>query len=105
MSTPFERKYNTLEQIVQKTAVRVVCPQCLRGFSRADLLYSHFRAETDDIHQGLAARKSDFDTFLSCYQKSLKCLMLAENLPQGQACFDISFVVENYGKDPEIHKV
>jgi hypothetical protein len=31
--------------------------------------------------------------------------MLAENVPQGQACFDISFVVENYGKDPEIHKV
>ncbi|KAE8156488.1 hypothetical protein BDV40DRAFT_76780 [Aspergillus tamarii] len=92
-----ERRYNTLNQIVQKTAIRYVCPKCLQGFSRPTFLYQHFRE--DESHNALSMRRKDFTKFLSCYQESLGCKIPATELPQDAECFNIQYVIDHYKRD------
>lgn len=87
-----------MKQIIQKSAIRVLCPECFLGYSRPALLYKHFRDKGDTIHEGLDAKKSDFEKFLSTYKEVMGARMLPDNL-RTQNCFEIMFVVENYKKD------
>ncbi len=100
-TSSLQRQCDALKQVIKNSTIRLVCPICLQGFPRNDRLYSHFREKEDDTHQGLTKRKSDFPTFLLCYQVSLGALIPAEGIPIDSGCFDIFFVVENYGKDTE----
>lgn len=86
-----------MKQIIQKSAIRVLCPECLQGYPRPALLYKHFRDKGDTIHEGLAAKKSDFGKFLYTYREVMGNRMLPDNL-RSQNCFEIMFVIENYRK-------
>jgi hypothetical protein len=94
------RKFNTLLRIVQNAPIDLVCPQCLRGFPRQDLLYRHFRTEKDWVHNGLDQRRTDFKNFLACYQFALGVPIPAEKLPLGSRCFTLPYVVENRRAKP-----
>ncbi|EAW11449.1 uncharacterized protein ACLA_091470 [Aspergillus clavatus NRRL 1] len=96
-----EKQLSACKVIIQKSTLRVVCPQCLQGFPRADFLYRHFKTEGDDIHKGLSMRKVDFKKFLDCYQEALGALVPAEKLRYGFECFEVMFVVEHYANDAE----
>ncbi|KAE8310957.1 hypothetical protein BDV41DRAFT_543132 [Aspergillus transmontanensis] len=95
-----ERRYNTLNEIVQKTTIRYVCPKCLRGFSRPTLLYQHFRE--DESHNALSMRREDFKRFLSSYQESLGCKIPAKELPPDAECFRIQYVIDHYKRDQNL---
>ncbi|KAF7590255.1 hypothetical protein BBP40_003093 [Aspergillus hancockii] len=99
-----QRQHDTLKIIVQKSPIRFICPQCLRGFPRSDALYRHFREQQDDIHKGLYMRDTDHKSFLSCYQEALGASISAVQLPIGPKCFDVSYIVEHYGEDAEKHQ-
>ncbi|KAE8167951.1 hypothetical protein BDV40DRAFT_284438 [Aspergillus tamarii] len=99
-----QRQHDTLRKIVEQTSTKFICPQCLRGFPRPDVLYCHFRRQEDDIHQGLDMRNTDHKTFLLCYHKALKASIPAEQLPQGSQCFELAYIVEHYGEDVETHQ-
>ncbi|PYH75400.1 hypothetical protein BO82DRAFT_324134 [Aspergillus uvarum CBS 121591] len=96
-----EKQLRAFQVIIQKSTIRVVCPQCLQGFPRADVLYRHFKTEGDNIHKGLSMRKVDFKKFLDCYQEALGASVPAEKLRYGFECFEVMFVVENYANDAE----
>lgn len=95
-----ERRYNTLNEIVQKTTIRYVCPKCLRGFSRPTLLYQHFRE--DESHNALSMRRENFKRFLSSYQESLGCKIPAKELPPDAECFRIQYVIDHYKRDQNL---
>lgn len=97
-----ERQYNTLKEVVKNSTINLVCPQCLRPFSRADVLYRHFRETEDGTHQGLAMRRQDFSKFFLHYKNAMNCLILPDDLPRDQRCFEVTFVVENYHKNVEV---
>ncbi|PYH75345.1 hypothetical protein BO82DRAFT_411182 [Aspergillus uvarum CBS 121591] len=96
-----EKQLSAFKVIIQKSAISVVCPQCLQGFPRSDVLYRHFKTEKDNIHRGLSMRKSDFKQFLACYQEALGASISAEKLRYGYKCFEVMFVVEHYANDAE----
>ncbi|KAE8397983.1 hypothetical protein BDV37DRAFT_264439 [Aspergillus pseudonomiae] len=54
-----QRQHNTLNKIIEHTSIKFICPECLRGFPRAYLLYRHFREQQDDTHKGLSMRNTD----------------------------------------------
>ncbi|KAH1544908.1 hypothetical protein KXX57_005160 [Aspergillus fumigatus] len=91
-----ERQFATLLTIVQNYQINVVCPKCLRGFSRARTLSDHFQKEDDWIHRGLDQRKTDFKRFLTCYQLAIGASIPAQELPRGSKCFDWRYVLEHY---------
>ncbi|KAA8652769.1 uncharacterized protein ATNIH1004_001674 [Aspergillus tanneri] len=99
-----QRQCDVLKRIIQKSSMRLICPQCLRGFPRSDTLYRHFREQQDDIHKGLDMRDTDHNTFLSCYQTAIGASISAVELPIGFKCFEVLFVVEHYGEDVEKHQ-
>ncbi|KAL3475574.1 hypothetical protein BJX99DRAFT_259349 [Aspergillus californicus] len=94
-----ERKVAALQRIIHQTSIRYLCPICLKGFSRPDTLYDHFRKEQDDIHKGLCMRKSDFKRFLSSYQAALGASIPAAELPFNHKCFDLQYVLERRCQD------
>ncbi|RAL06789.1 uncharacterized protein BO97DRAFT_357971 [Aspergillus homomorphus CBS 101889] len=96
-----EMQLSAFKVIIQKSTIRVVCPQCLQGFPRANVLYRHFKTEKDNIHMGLSMRKVDFEKFLDCYQEALGASIPAEKLHYGFDCFEVKFVVEHYANDAE----
>ncbi|KAA8652773.1 hypothetical protein EYZ11_011439 [Aspergillus tanneri] len=96
-----QRQCDTLKEIIHKSSIRFIFPQCLQGFPRSDLLYRHFRAEEDEVHAGLSVRDTDFKRFLSCYQKALRASIPAEKLPFDSKRFDVLFIVQHYGQDTE----
>ncbi|KAA8652762.1 uncharacterized protein ATNIH1004_001667 [Aspergillus tanneri] len=100
----FQRQCDTLKRIIQNSSIRLICPQCLRGFPRSDALYRHFREQEDDIHKGLDMRDTDHKTFLSCYQTAIGASIPAVELPIGVKCFEVLFVVEHYREDVEKHQ-
>ncbi|OGM39393.1 hypothetical protein ABOM_012144 [Aspergillus bombycis] len=99
-----QRQLDTLLKIVKQTSKRFICPECLQGFPRSEVLYCHFRKQKDNIHQGLDMRNTDYKTFLLCYQKALKASIPAEKLPQGPQCFALAYIVEHYEEDAETHQ-
>ncbi|KAF7623893.1 hypothetical protein COH20_010120 [Aspergillus flavus] len=91
-----ERQFATLLTIVQNYQIKVVCPKCLRGFSRARTLSDHFQKEEDWVHRGLDQRKTDFKRFLTCYHLAIGAPIPAQELPRGSKCFDWRYVLEHY---------
>ncbi|BCR96717.1 uncharacterized protein AKAW2_30036S [Aspergillus luchuensis] len=98
-----QRQLNTLKKVLEKTSINVICPLCLRGFSRADVLYAHFRQEggEDTMHAGLAMKQADFGTFISCYERAMGASIPSSMLRDGHECFKTWFIVENYRRDAE----
>ncbi|OJJ65617.1 hypothetical protein ASPBRDRAFT_139693 [Aspergillus brasiliensis CBS 101740] len=91
----------TLSRVIENSKIRFLCPQCLKGFPRSDALYEHFRRTSDEIHDGLDMRRTDFDRFFSCYQVALRASILPAQLPFGAKCFEYRFIVEHYGEGDE----
>ncbi|KAH8430200.1 uncharacterized protein LDX57_007869 [Aspergillus melleus] len=100
MASP-QKKEETLKKIIQNSSIRFICPLCLKGFPRGDVLYRHFREQQDDKHAGLGKRtskkKADIDSFFACYQELVRTPMAAESIPPGPNCFEVDFVVKNFG--------
>ncbi|EED11655.1 conserved hypothetical protein [Talaromyces stipitatus ATCC 10500] len=95
-----EKQHKTLFEILSKSTIKLVCPQCLEGFPRVDRLNGHFRSMKDDIHQGLLLLRKDFKKFHDCYQRALRSSIAAEKIPQrSQELFDFRFIVEHYGEN------
>ncbi|KAL4891347.1 hypothetical protein BDV59DRAFT_67572 [Aspergillus ambiguus] len=95
-----QRRVETLKRIIQVSSIHFVCPICLKGFSRSDLLYRHFRKQEDNTHAGLAKRtskkQSEVEEFLICYRQSLNTSVAVEGIPLDSHCFNVDFVVEHY---------
>lgn len=56
----------------------------------------------DNTHQGLAIRRQDFPNFFLHYKNAINCLILPDDLPQDQRCFEVMFVVKNYHKNVKV---
>ncbi|RAL04891.1 uncharacterized protein BO80DRAFT_441136 [Aspergillus ibericus CBS 121593] len=99
-----ETPHRTLLRVIENSKIRFSCPQCLKGFPRSDVLYEHFRRTGDNVHDGLAMRRTDFDRFLSCYQEALRASIPSAQLPSSAKCFEYRFIVEHYGEGDENHQ-
>lgn len=98
-----QRQNETFKEIIKNSSIRLLYPQCLRGFPCSDSLYRHFREQQDDIHEGLGIRDRGHNTFLSCYQAALRAPIPSIELPIGPQCFEVLFIDEYYGEDAEEH--
>ncbi|RAK98696.1 uncharacterized protein BO80DRAFT_457046 [Aspergillus ibericus CBS 121593] len=96
-----QTQLDTFKEIIEKSRINYICPQCLKGFPRPDVLRQHFQSEKDDIHQGLAMKDTDFGTFYVNYQIAIKAFLPASLLRYGPDCFKPNFVVEHYKDDSE----
>lgn len=94
---------DTLKKILENSSIIVICPPCLRGFSRADVLYSHFRevGKTDQMHAGLAKKQTDFATFHAYYERAIGAPIPSSELRDGHKCFKTWFIIEHYRRDAE----
>jgi hypothetical protein len=94
-----EQENKVLYQILEKSGWKLLCPVCLKGFSRSDALYQHFRGQRDEIHSGLDPTTHDFKRLHLCYQKAIKASVPAEELSpltHGGHCFELRFVIRHY---------
>ncbi|PYH99037.1 hypothetical protein BO71DRAFT_292959, partial [Aspergillus ellipticus CBS 707.79] len=83
--------------IMQNSPIDLICPRCLRGFPRSDVLYAHFRnKKKDPIHQRLNQRKTNFRNFLTYYNLALGELIRPEELPIDYHCFEWQYVLEHH---------
>lgn len=94
---------DTLKKILENSSINVICPPCLKGFSRADILYAHFREEgkTDQMHAGLAMKQTDFVKFHAYYERAIGAPIPSSELRHGHKCFKTWFIIEHYRRDAE----
>ncbi|KAL4958864.1 uncharacterized protein BDV14DRAFT_23825 [Aspergillus stella-maris] len=104
MMEGLKHENKVLYQILKRSGFKVLCPACLKGFTRTDLLYRHFRTTNDEIHSGLDPMKDDDQRLHSCYQKAIKSSISASELATnsvGGKCFEVSYVIKYYDKDTQ----
>ncbi|RAL06634.1 uncharacterized protein BO97DRAFT_321998, partial [Aspergillus homomorphus CBS 101889] len=90
------RQFSTQKEVLRRSKIKFLCPECLRGFPRPDTLYRHLQEVDDEAHEGFSLRKKDFKRFFPCYQECLGASVPSNCLPKPPHCFESQFVIEHW---------